>query len=260
MNLSSWEKLNIGDIALVVKVKGSESTDEHINRPTHGIVLNESNALRDYYFSDGTVMRTHGNQLFYLPKGSTYKVYSRTGAPESSCYAINFDADISDEPFAIDLKSYDAVLKQFKKAEKSWREQSGFWSIAVKHAIYEILLLAYADESRKYVPSGKESIISPAMRIIGERFNDPALEISELARECGISEAYFRRLFDAVHARPPKAYITELRMEYAKKLILSGELSVSEVGAACGFTDPCYFSREFSKVVGVCPSKYTCKT
>jgi AraC-like DNA-binding protein len=98
------------------------------------------------------------------------------------------------------------------------------------------------------------------MRIIGERFNDPALEISELASECGISEAYFRRLFDAVHARSPKAYITELRMEYAKKLILSGELSVSDVGAACGFTDPCYFSREFSKVVGVCPSKYTYKT
>ena len=259
MKYEEWEDVDIGRIALIVRVTPSFIVDEHVNRPTHGLVINEPNGLRDYYFSDGTVMHTCGNQLFYLPKGSTYKVIPKTDVENSGCYAINFDAAISDESFAIDLRAPEPMFKSFKKAEVAWREHGPFWQTIVKRSIYDIILQAFNELSKSYVPNAKENIVSPAIKIIRASFNDPGLEVAPLAKVCGISEAYFRRLFAALYGKSPKAYITDLRMDYAKKLIESGEFSISRVGAMCGFTDPCYFSREFAKVVGVCPSKYVPK-
>ena len=61
----------------------------HINRAYHGLVLNNPDIKRDYIFEDGKVLHTEGNTLFYLPKGSSYRVQRISG--EGGCYAINFD-------------------------------------------------------------------------------------------------------------------------------------------------------------------------
>ena len=52
-------------------------------------------------------------------------------------------------------------------------------------------------------------------------------------------------------------YITDYRIEYAKMLLRMGTLSVSEVASLCGFCEPCHFSREFSRRVGMSPSEYS---
>ena len=54
----------------------------------------------------------------------------------------------------------------------------------------------------------------------------------------------------------PKEYITQKRIEYAKILLSSGDFLVSEVGILCGYAEPCHFSREFSRRVGMIPSRY----
>lgn len=49
----------------------------HKSRPSHGFAINDSNAVKKIFFSDGTVLNWRPNELCYLPKHSTYKVVTQ---------------------------------------------------------------------------------------------------------------------------------------------------------------------------------------
>ena len=51
-------------------------------------------------------------------------------------------------------------------------------------------------------------------------------------------------------------YLTNVRMDRAKELLDNSDLSMKEICAMCGYTDPNYFSRSFKKNVGVTPTEY----
>ena len=102
----------------------------------------------------------------------------------------------------------------------------------------------------------EEKRLEPAMEVIKDRFSDNALTVSELASVCGISEVYFRKLFQSKFNISPKDYLIRMRMEYAKSLLETGQITVSKVAELCGYAEPCHFSREFSKYFGVAPSRH----
>ena len=77
-----------------------------------------------------------------------------------------------------------------------------------------------------------------------------------LASLCDISEDYLRKIFHNTYRTTPVKYINELKMQYAKELLATGEYSVGEAALLSGFEDAAYFSREFHRVFGVTPAKY----
>ncbi len=64
-----------------------------------------------------------------------------------------------------------------------------------------------------------------------------------LAREVGLSTRQLERLFRRYLNRSPKRYYMELRLERARKLLMQTDMSVINVGLACGFTSPSHFSK-----------------
>ena len=54
----------------------------------------------------------------------------------------------------------------------------------------------------------------------------------------------------------PDAYLIQTRMDRAKSLLQDEELSVQEVAYLCGYDDPLYFSRAFSRLYGLSPSRF----
>ena len=46
------------------------------------------------------------------------------------------------------------------------------------------------------------------------------------------------------------------RMQYAAKLLTENRLSTSEIASTCGYGDPAYFRRLFSRTYGVTPHEY----
>ena len=85
---------------------------------------------------------------------------------------------------------------------------------------------------------------------------DKKLSIEELARECNYSVGYFSHLFRAVTGVAPHAYMCRLRIERAKNLLDSTDLSVLEIALAVGCEDQNYFSRFFKEQTGFSPSAY----
>ena len=64
------------------------------------------------------------------------------------------------------------------------------------------------------------------------------------------------RAFKAATGVPPHRFVSERRLEYAKRLIESGDAPFSELALACRFSSQANFSRAFRRVVGMSPGTY----
>jgi len=91
--------------------------------------------------------------------------------------------------------------------------------------------------------------------LIDRAYAEP-LDISALARSASVSTAYFSRSFKAAFGETPHQYLMSRRMERAKALLRSGDLAVTEVCLAVGFTSLGSFSTQFRRFVGDSPSAY----
>ena len=249
-----WIDAVITEISVAIYVPKNAGKSIHKNRPFHGFVLNDECAVRDYYFDDGRVLHTYENSLFYLPKGSSYYVKS---IREGSCYAINFDSAVIDEPFCINFKNYEELHKRFKRACNEWKRQEPYRQTSAMGAIYEAIYQLQRQESAEYASRSNREIIGSAIDEIEKNFCRRELSVEYLSSLCGISEVYFRKIFARSYGVTPKEYISRKRMEYAKQILRSRQFEVSEVARLCGYSEPCHFSREFKRRVGVAPKEYT---
>ena len=79
---------------------------------------------------------------------------------------------------------------------------------------------------------------------------------SQLSAALGMSTGNFQRRFKQEMGMPPKQYALHLRMEEAKKLLQSSELSIPEIAVKCGFSDRYAFSKAFKKYSGCSPGAF----
>ena len=64
-----------------------------------------------------------------------------------------------------------------------------------------------------------------------------------LAKDVGMSTRQLERLFRRYLSRSPKRYYMELRLQKARNLLMQTDMSVINVGLACGFASPSHFSK-----------------
>ena len=94
-----------------------------------------------------------------------------------------------------------------------------------------------------------------ARDLIDREYAQP-LDVAALARAALMSSAHFSRQFRAAYGETPYSYLMTRRIERAKALLRSGELSVTEVCIAVGCTSLGSFSARFTELVGETPTAY----
>jgi len=82
------------------------------------------------------------------------------------------------------------------------------------------------------------------------------LDVAELAAGVHMSAGHLSREFRRAYGEPPYAYLTTRRIERAMTLLRRGDLSVTEVCVAVGFSSLGSFSSRFTDLVGTSPSEY----
>ena len=251
-----WRNAVVTGIEFAIYVGHGDGKVTHTDRPYHGLVLNDDceTGKRSYFFSDGRVLKTEGRALFYLPKGSTYTV--RTSGSVGGCYAINFYASLADEPFCVYLRNFAEIRKTFSEAALQWKKNAPSKNVTAMCAVYEAISMLLREEERQYQPAERYALLVPALSRMEDDFTDRELSVSSLASLCGVSEVYFRRLFQNHFGVSPKEYLIEKRLHYAAQLLATHQFSIGDVAQMCGYSEVCHFSREFSKRMGVPPSEY----
>jgi len=76
------------------------------------------------------------------------------------------------------------------------------------------------------------------------------------AREACLSPFHFHRLFHSTFGETPHDFLTRCRMEHARHLLASGEMTVTEVCLEVGYSSLGSFSSKFQSTVGVSPTQY----
>ncbi|GAB4098114.1 helix-turn-helix transcriptional regulator [Sinomonas halotolerans] len=82
------------------------------------------------------------------------------------------------------------------------------------------------------------------------------LDVEALARGVHMSAGHFSRQFRRAYGESPYQYLMTRRIERAMALLRRGDLSVTEVCFAVGFSSLGTFSTRFAELVGVPPSMY----
>ena len=90
-----------------------------------------------------------------------------------------------------------------------------------------------------------------ARDLIHDRFAEP-LSLDDLAGAAGLSRFYFLRSFAGVFGTTPHAYLVEVRLEKARRLLARGE-SVTETCMSVGYDSVGSFSSLFASRVGQPP-------
>ena len=78
----------------------------------------------------------------------------------------------------------------------------------------------------------------------------------DLAREFSVTPEYVNALFKRELNVSPTQFVHRERALLAYRYLRDDRLSVKEVAARVGFSDPFYFSKVFKRLVGVSPSQY----
>lgn len=101
-----------------------------------------------------------------------------------------------------------------------------------------------------------EEYFQKIKRYVQSHMAEP-LSLQKVSREMGVSQTYLSRLFRKYENASFNNYLTDLRMEKAKRLMQSEEkIFVKDVAEQVGYKDQFYFSRIFYSYTGVRPSEY----
>ncbi len=115
------------------------------------------------------------------------------------------------------------------------------------------------DAAVRDVANNKETqsngVIAKAKAYINANFHKE-ISLDDVSREVDISPYYFSKIFKEETGENFIEYVTSVRMEKAKELLEQSALSMKEICAQVGYSDPNYFSRTFKKNVGVTPTEY----
>lgn len=97
--------------------------------------------------------------------------------------------------------------------------------------------------------------VREAMRYIRSHCTE-ALTLERVAEHVYLNASYFSTIFKKEAGQNFSEYLTQCRIEEAKRLLRESSLSVSSICQTVGYVDQKYFSRIFAKLVGVKPSTY----
>jgi AraC family transcriptional regulator len=100
-----------------------------------------------------------------------------------------------------------------------------------------------------------EDAAERAVRAIRENFGEQ-LTVDDLAKAAMYSKFYFSRAFKQVTGVSPGRFLSAVRIQEAKRLLLTTKLSVTEIGHRVGYTSISTFSTRFKSSVGLSPSAY----
>jgi AraC family transcriptional regulator len=82
------------------------------------------------------------------------------------------------------------------------------------------------------------------------------MSLRDMASVAELSESQLVRAFRASTGFTPIAYLADLRLKETRRLLVSTNLSLSEIALRLGFADQSHFTRRFRVATGMTPSRY----
>ena len=115
----------------------------------------------------------------------------------------------------------------------------------------ETMQLRDSHSKKKY-----SKLLEDAKAFIDENYKHDEMSLNTVAAQVNISPSYFSTIFSSEMGQTFVEYLTHVRLEKAKELLMCSNMRTAEIGYEVGYKDSHYFSYIFKKVVGCSPKEY----
>lgn len=164
-------------------------------------------------------------------------------------FHIHFAAMAYVESLGYDKKELLALLgeEQIQEVNLGFEELSAYIR-RILEAAMELRDRESDNQSRR--------ILKKALEYIEDNYQQESLSLNSAANEVGVSANYFSAIFSQAMQLTFVEYVTQKRMEKAKKLLRQTEKHSGDIALEVGYKDPHYFSFVFKKTQGCTPREY----
>ena len=128
------------------------------------------------------------------------------------------------------------------------------WPIAIDTLSNKVPLTRLGNGSNNEPDSNQEWLIG-VYTVVEDNYRSPAFGTRAAANTLFISERNFQRKFKLLTKRSFIEYLTEIKLEKACELLISGH-KVADAAFESGFNDPSYFSKRFKRHYGLSPTQF----
>lgn len=283
-------KAKIGEILPFVRYVHTIQTDPHFYRGTvrpydHRLFFVRRGSFRLSLEEDGeiTPRTVFASDLVFLPAGKAYGLSE--GDEELDLVAVNFDffldhahavlpippdrteqfcpenrmeeVAFSDAPVLGDvliLPRQGELLELFRRLEEESLHQGTYFREYQSAYLKQILLHA-ARAAQCGNDAGGRRAVERVIALIREEYDRP-IDNAEIAARLNYHPNYLNRLMLKYTDSTLHQYLLNHRFDRAVSLLMTTDLTLSEVASRSGFGDVSHFSKAFRKRMGQSPGKF----
>ncbi|MCF7689944.1 MAG: helix-turn-helix transcriptional regulator [Cephaloticoccus sp.] len=137
---------------------------------------------------------------------------------------------------------FDEIIQRFRR--RQFRDR-----LHETELLYRLLLSLYREQVQE---TRTTDPIEFGQHFLRNHFRSP-INLKAVAEKCGVSREHFIRQFSARYRESPGALLRRLRLEHARAMLLSTQLSVQDIALASGFTSSNTFCRAYRLKFGQSP-------
>ena len=243
-----FKKLKIKEIESVVKFTPDKSEFSSKNKSWHIIGIQLSGSAL-HIFKDRQLVLSENSIYFFNQKDD----YDVKVIEKGTAFSVHFSTyePISTDTFFLKIGSHGEIIRLLEVIESGFMSQNN--ELLLLSRFYRLCSLINTLYEKTFSPKDKR--ILNAGEYISAHFRDADC-LDAAAKNCGLSRRRFNDLFKNCFDITPNRYIINLKTDYAKGLLKSGYISVSQTAMLCGFSDIYYFSKVFKNETGVSPREY----
>ncbi|MBQ3124346.1 MAG: helix-turn-helix transcriptional regulator [Clostridia bacterium] len=256
MDIIEWlDNLLVSEINLVnLYDMGADSYPMRNRGRYHHGFLYTFGGEETYHFKNKSITAVP-DSIIYIPRGYEYGITLNGKRSLVMTIDFEFDSDFQTEPFIVKFEKNNTVRSLFTDIEKTWNRKKAGTNSACKSVFYKIVY-SIIKQKNLYMTSDKYSKISEAVNFLPTNYLDSDFRIEYLSEISGISSRYFEKLFQQKFGTTPKEYVTNMRIERAKELLMSEKNLVGDIALSLGYNSVYHFGKIFKLKTGQTPSEY----
>ena len=216
---------------------------------------------------EGVRQKVSPEHFFILPKGKAHAYGCSTTNPWT-IYWLHFDGDKAgffseglDKPTPVTPQKNSRIEDRLQLFEEIFATLKNGYS--KNNLDYSISGLFHFLGSLKFLGAYRESIFTnqtedisaDAIHFMRENIHK-RLTLKEIADHVGFSPSHFSTLFQNKTGFSPLNYLSQLKIQQACHWLDFSDMKINQIAMTIGFDDPFYFSRVFTKTMGVSPTEY----
>lgn len=220
------------------------------------VLLFRSNAIHRIYTMDSPVNR------YYVLKVMPSVFFELAAKEHAVNYVLKFSLSGSQEKVHWRVQELEGspLQEAFLRLVEEAGRQGVCEDISLKICSYQVILCVLRELMEREGKTGKTkgakdstaAQIYESIRFMNKNFGEE-IDAEDLSRRVNMSYSYFSRCFKRVVGKNFKEYLNEIRINHAQQLLVTTDLSVTQVALECGYNNVSYFIAVYRAKMGRTP-------